>query len=96
MVKIAERLITEHVGIAADEAAYPVLRDAVRGELAAYPERQEVFDGRPSVRLRQLERLSECAESACRRTDVSRRNPFGADRQRQNEKRVVRASVRVG
>jgi hypothetical protein len=66
MVKIAERLITEHVGIAADAAPYPALREAVRVQFAAYPERQAVFDGPPSVRLRQLERLRDALQKTDR------------------------------
>jgi len=48
-----------------DDAQFAPLRNAVRVQLAAYPERREVFDGRPSVRLRQLERLRD----ALRKTD---------------------------
>jgi len=59
MVKVAEQLIREHVGIPPADAKYAAFRDALRSQVSSYPQRQEVFDGRPSVRLQQLRRLRD-------------------------------------
>ena len=52
--KVNRRLLVKHVG---DDSE--ALYEAVQAQLAAYPDRQKVLDGRPSVRLRQLKRLRD-------------------------------------
>ena len=62
--KVNRRLLIDHVGV--DSQA---LYESVEAQLAVYPERREVFDGRPSVQLRQLERLRD----ALKKTDAGAR-----------------------
>ncbi len=63
--KVGPRLLETHLGIPADSVEIRAVVEATRAQLAAYPERQEVLDGRASVRVRQLTRLRD----VLRRTD---------------------------